>query len=411
MSNLNRQSFAVSLTGRIVAAILVAAVCCGLLAGFATATYSLNIFADGKIIPVKTASRNPQRIVEQANLAITEDDKIDTSSFHIGKEIEDGNALIVYRAVPVTIYEDGKKLASVKAAGMVSDAVEKAGIQLEGADTTNYDPETLLKKNMKIEVLRAYVIKLKVDGTTRKIDYAKGTVKEVLERENVTLGEFDVVKPGLDETLKPGSVIKIKRVTYETRQVEKVKKYSTIEKTSSVLAAGVERVARQGQNGSVIITYEDKYVDGKLKSSKKVEETIQRKPVDKVVVKGTRTSASSSNTLSTNSKGAPTSYVKTFHGPATAYTAKAGALTASGAVAKRGLVAVNPKQIPYGSKLYIVADDGSVYGYCTAADTGGFVTNGSGTLVDLYMDTNAECIQWGRRNVTIYVISWGNGRV
>ena len=80
-------------------------------------------------------------------------------------------------------------------------------------------------------------------------------------------------------------------------------------------------------------------------------------------------------------------------------------------MARRGLVAVNPKQIPYGSKLYIVADDGTVYGYCTAADTGGFVTNGSGTLVDLYMDSYGECTQWGKRNVTIYVISWGNGRV
>ncbi|MBQ3283125.1 MAG: hypothetical protein IJH42_04655 [Atopobiaceae bacterium] len=46
-----------------------------------------------------------------------------------------------------------------------------------------------------------------------------------------------------------------------------------------------------------------------------------------------------------------------------------------------------------------------------AADTGGFVTNGSGTLVDLYMDSYGECTQWGKRNVTIYVISWGNGRV
>ena len=191
---------------------------------------------------------------------------------------------------------------------------------------------------------------------------------------------------------------------------EKIIKYGTQTKQSGVLAEGLKRVARQGRDGSKTVTYEDKIVNGKVVSSKKIGEVVNVKAVDKVVVIGTR-GAGANRVTNIEGSGAPTSYIKTFHGPATAYTAKAGAKTASGAVARRGLVAVNPKQIPYGSKLYIVADDGTVYGYCTAADTGGFVTNGSGTLVDLYMDSYGECTQWGKRNVTIYVISWGNGRV
>ena len=404
MSYQNGRTFVASLTGRVVAVLLLIAACGAMLAGYATTTYTLNVFADGQIIPVTTSARNPSAIVEQADVTVGEDDKIDTSSFRIGKTIEDGNALIVYRAVPVTIYEDGKKLKRVMAAGMVADALEKAGVTLEGADATNYDPETLLRKNMKIDVLRSYTIQLIVDGVKQDVDYAAGTVKDVLKRMDVTLGEYDVVKPALNKTLHPGSVIKVKRVSYETRKVEKVLKYGTQTKTSGVLAEGTTRVARQGQNGVKIVTYEDKIVDGKVVSSAKIDETVQRRAVDKVVVKGTKTTSGSVTV-----GGKPTSYVKTFHGPATAYTG--GGTTASGAAARRGLVAVNPKQIPYGSKLYIVADDGTVYGYCTAADTGGFVTNGSGTLVDLYMDTNAQCRQWGRRNVTIYVISWGNGRV
>ena len=126
-----------------------------------------------------------------------------------------------------------------------------------------------------------------------------------------------------------------------------------------------KRVARQGKDGSKTITYEDKIVNGKVVSSKKVGEVIHVKAVDKVVVVGTR--GATRVVANLEGSGAPTSYIKTFHGPATAYTAKAGAKTASGAVARRGLVAVNPKQIPYGSKLYIVADDGMALR--TAADT------------------------------------------
>lgn len=408
MNPQDSRKFAGMMTARLVAVALTVALCCVVMVGYATSTYTVNVFADGKVLETKTSLREAAAVVNQTGIVVGEEDKIDVSSFRVGSDIADGNAIIVYRAVPVTIYDDGKKVKSLNAAGTISDALQKAGIELTGADTTELDGDTLLKKNMKINILRAFKIQLVVDGEKRKVDYATGTVKELLKSAGVALGEDDVVKPGLSKTLKPGDKVVVKRVLYETREEEKTIKFDTITKTSGVLAEGTERVARKGRNGVKVVTYEDKLVNGKVVSTKKVGETVKTKAVDKVVVKGTRKTSSSSGTFYT-SGGVPSSYVKTFHGPATAYTG--GGTTASGAAARRGLVAVNPKQIPYGSRLYIVADDGTVYGDCIAADTGGFVTNGSGTLVDLYMDTNAQCSQWGRRNVTIYVISWGNGHV
>ena len=52
--------------------------------------------------------------------------------------------------------------------------------------------------------------------------------------------------------------------------------------------------------------------------------------------------------------------------------------------------------------MYIVSDDGQyVYGYCVAEDTGGLI---KGNRVDLYFDTYDECINFGYRPVTIYVL-------
>lgn len=403
MNEKKGHTFIAALTGRTIGSVLATVLCCALMAGYAAATYSVNVMADGKVIPLKTSLRSADAIIAKTNIVVGNNDKVDTTAFRVGAEAKDGNAIIVYRALPVTFHEKGKKAIRVEAAGTIADAIEKAGIELKGADTTIPEPDTLLKKDMKIKIVRGYKITLIADGVKQKVDYAVGTVSDVLKREGITLGENDVVKPELSKTLKKGSVIKIKRISYETREVEKPVKFQTVTKTSSVLVEGSSRIAREGRNGIKIVTYEDKVVDGEVVSSKKIGESLKKKAVDKVVVKGTRQTSSSGSIVGA---GAPTSFIKTFHGPATAYTAKPGAKTASGAVAKRGLVAVNPKQIPYGSRLYIVADDGTVYGYCTAADTGGFVTNGSGTLVDLYMDSEGECRQWGRRNVTIYVISW-----
>ena len=112
--------------------------------------------------------------------------------------------------------------------------------------------------------------------------------------------------------------------------------------------------------------------------------------------------------------GLPTSYTRIVSGKSTAYTAGYGARTASGRLAEIGTVAVNPNVIPYGSELYIVAQDGSrVYGYAIAADTGLGLMDGT-VLVDLYFGNRAEhyydSCAWGAVNVDIYVLSEGSGR-
>ena len=288
MSQQDRKKFLTLLTSRVAAVALMVVGCCAAMVGYATTTYTVNVFADGQVIPVKTSARNPDSIVAQTGITVGEDDLVDKSSFRVGSDAKDGNAIIVYRAVPVTFYEKGKKVMRVNAAGTVADALEKAGIDMEGADTTDLDPDTLLKKNMKINILRSFKIQLVVGGVKRTVDYAAGTVGDLLKRVNVDVGKYDVVKPGLSETLKRGSKVVVKRVSYETREEEKVIKYGTQTKETGILAQGVKRVARQGRDVTKTVTYEDKIVNGKVVSSKKVGEVVNVKAVDKVVVIGTR---------------------------------------------------------------------------------------------------------------------------
>ena len=61
-------------------------------------------------------------------------------------------------------------------------------------------------------------------------------------------------------------------------------------------------------------------------------------------------------------------------------------------------VAVDPNVIPLGSKLYI-----SGYGYALACDTGSAI---KGNKIDLFMNSEAECLNFGRRNVTAYIVAY-----
>ena len=80
---------------------------------------------------------------------------------------------------------------------------------------------------------------------------------------------------------------------------------------------------------------------------------------------------------------------------ATAYT-WTGNRTATGTWPSRGTVAVDPLVIPLGTELHIEG-----YGSAVAADTGGAI---KGQIIDLYMDSEHECWQWGRRQVEVRVI-------
>lgn len=89
---------------------------------------------------------------------------------------------------------------------------------------------------------------------------------------------------------------------------------------------------------------------------------------------------------------------RTLHVQAYAYALRG--RTASGRYTEPGIVAVDPRVIPLGSKLYIPG-----YGWGIAADTGGAII---GNKIDVWFPTTAQCFQWGVRPVTIQVFPKGS---
>ena len=92
-------------------------------------------------------------------------------------------------------------------------------------------------------------------------------------------------------------------------------------------------------------------------------------------------------------------YLAVYDMEATAYLPSDGdgyGITATGIPATYGVAAVDPAVIPLGSRLYIPG-----YGEAIAADTGGAIY---GNRIDLCMESYSECMNFGRRYVTVYVL-------
>lgn len=136
-----------------------------------------------------------------------------------------------------------------------------------------------------------------------------------------------------------------------------------------------------------------------IKNTKNVEDATEVSNNDITVENTDNTTADNSN--NTTTEDTSPEYISTFTMESTAYTG--GTVTASGTVPVRdpngiSTIAVDSSVIPLGSLLYI---DG--YGYAIAADTGGAI---HGNIIDLYLNSYDECINWGRQNVTVNLIAY-----
>lgn len=268
-----------------------------------------------------------------------------------------------------------------------------------------------------------YSLSIDLRGKKLSKDVPEGTVSDALAYLGIELTEYDQIDKELDEQLSDNMKINIKRVVVTKSEETKTIDYETEYKDSSMLYEGESQVETQGEEGERKITYEVTWVNGKLSEKKEVSNEVIKEPVNKVVLNGTAqkepetntglaqsiqdsgsssTVDESSNTI-TDSNGNVLHYSYCLSGPTTAYTAEAGAGTATGRLARYGVVAVDPDEIPYGSILYIVSDDGFEYGYAVAGDTGGFIYY-TDVVADLYFPTLADCSVYGLRNAHVYVL-------
>ncbi len=72
-------------------------------------------------------------------------------------------------------------------------------------------------------------------------------------------------------------------------------------------------------------------------------------------------------------------------------------VTATGTKPRSGTIAVDPKVIPYGSKIIIIYEDGTVE-HGIAEDCGGLI---KGNIIDVFRQTYKETVKHGRREATV----------
>ena len=268
-----------------------------------------------------------------------------------------------------------------------------------------------------IEIAYNFPVYVTCGENTTEIVFSNGTVKEAIEMAGYELDKYDITEPAADTVITDTAYIDYIDIAYVKGSYNESIPYSTKTVRSDKTDKGVTTIS-EGKEGVKQINYTEKLVNGESVEKKITSTKVIKKPQDTIKTIGTKekkkvvkTSSSvksvsvlkPSTEIELDKNGNPVKYKSKRTARATAYT-YTGNRCATGVSPKPGYIAVNPKVIPYGTKMYIKTADGKfIYGYAVAADTGGFIRRHP-TGIDLFMTSESACVSFGVRNVEIYIL-------
>jgi 3D (Asp-Asp-Asp) domain-containing protein len=267
-----------------------------------------------------------------------------------------------------------------------------------------------------------------IDGNVRRETVSlppKATVAQALQALKIELAGTDRVWPALNSPAKDGMSIRVTRVRVETRKRREAVPFETLYQPSASLRIARQDIVQNGQSGVREIAEQVWTREGKESSRETVSTKLVQLPRPRIIALGAL-SAYLPHRINYHRRYArayalaargglgreraqmeipstmkPLRASRSLSVVATGYAAgraggSIGSRTATGLPAGYGAIAVDPRLIPLGSKLYIEG-----YGYGFACDTGGAI---KGRHIDLCFDSPRAAFAHGRRQMKVWIL-------
>ena len=313
--------------------------------------------------------------------------------------------IYVYQGNEVTIDVDGEVTNLVSYSSTVQELLETEEVNFSDKAYINVPLDSKIENNIEIIIRNPISYTIDDRGVILETRSLYNTVGEILDDHQITLGEKDYTQPDLSEEIGPNTTIEIYRHTEEIETIESVIPFEEVVSTNRNVDVGVTNVIQEGEDGLQRTYIKKEYINGELVSETIDYQVVEIEPKDRIIEKGARDSISTSRgdtrfrkAITMNATAYDLSFESTGKRPGDRWYG----ITASGTQARPGAVAVDPRVIPLGTRLYVQSLDGSSdYGFAVAEDTGGAI---KGNKIDLFFESAEQVRQFGRRRVKVYIL-------
>jgi 3D (Asp-Asp-Asp) domain-containing protein len=238
---------------------------------------------------------------------------------------------------------------------------------------------------------------INADGKTYVVKpYKNIPLRIILEQNNISLGEDDIVSKDIDKPVKPFQKVKIIRVFKLQKEVMEQVPFRVM--WSRRYNSNLRKVELQkGIEKNIAKIISEVFYDGVFHEENIISENTEAKEFYRLLLLDKNGKAEKDYDLS---KAKRIKMIATAYYPGDPLAWGDGTVTVLGQKMQRGIVAVDPKVIPLKTRLYITG-----YGYGYAGDTGNLI---KGNCIDLGVNNAQEEKAWMHREVTVYILEKSN---
>ncbi len=270
----------------VVAAGATALVLAGTTFGYASLNKAVTLSVDGQTTQVQTSAGTVGALLRSRGIAVNDHDVVAPSA---DSKVEEGGRIAVKFGRQVTFTVDGAAQTIWTTATTVDDALNALEIDLSGAELSASRSSSIGRQGLTIVVATQKTIIIIDAGKKRKITTTGQTLGDALTAARITVDHDDKLSASPNARLLDGSKFTFTRVDVNSKTKKFKIGFDTVRKKSSKLNKGVTEVDTPGVRGIRAVTYELVRHNGKIVKRTKIKSKLITKPVDEVILVGTKT--------------------------------------------------------------------------------------------------------------------------
>src|SRR5699024_7449889 len=188
----------------------------------------------------------------------------------------------------VIVSIDDQKQTYYTTKNTVGAFLQEQNLTFSKHDDISHQADETITDGLHLNVDKAFKITINDGGRKEKIWTTGGSVADVLDSHDIELDDLDKTEPAKDENVTEDTDISIVRVEKTTERVEEAIPFETEKQQDNTLVKGEEKEIAQGQEGTVVKTYEVIMENGEEVGRELVSKEIAAERKNRIIAIGTK---------------------------------------------------------------------------------------------------------------------------
>ncbi|WP_308112901.1 ubiquitin-like domain-containing protein [Streptomyces sp. DH12] len=270
---------------RLVPQALVVAVLAGGTSAFVADDKAVRLSVDGTPRTFHTFADDVEELLDEEGLAVGEHDLVAPAP---DAALASGDEVVVRWGRPVDLTLDGRSRRLWTTARTVDEALRELGVRAEGAHLSASRSAAIGREGLALDVRTERTVTFLADGRERTVRTNAATVADALDQAGITLDGDDTTSVPPGSFPRDGQTVTVLRITGGRETRDEAVPFAVRRVEDPRLFRGTEVVTRQGRQGLRRVTYELRSVNGVAERPRRTGSELVREPVTQVVRVGTR---------------------------------------------------------------------------------------------------------------------------